>query len=111
MRRGRSTPPGRFEREVARVCALMGYGVQWFVPESGGRDQVYYRDIEMVAGADVVLCVFPEGEHMEGGTAHIVEKAQDARVPVYAYSWNGAEYGRVGEFDPDDIWSRIVPAG
>ena len=111
MRRGRSTAPGQFEREIARVCALMGYGVQWFVPESGGRDQVYFRDIEMVAGADVCLAIFDASEPMTGGTAHIVEKAQDARVPVYAYSWNGEAYERVGEFDPDDIWSRIVPPG
>ena len=111
MRRGRTTAPGRFEREVARVCALMGYDVEWFVPEPGGRDQNYYRDIELVAKADVVIAVFDASEPMEGGTAHVVEKAQDARVPVYAYSWDGATYKRVGEFDPDDVWSLFVPPG
>lgn len=111
MRRGRTTAPGRFEREIARVCALMGYDVKWFVPEPGGRDQNYYRDIEMVAEADVCIAVFTEDEPMEGGTAHVVEKAQDARVPVYAYQWNGQMYQRVGEFDPDDIWSKVVPHG
>ena len=111
MRRGRSTAPGRFEREVARVCALMGYDVRWFVPEPGGRDMNYYRDIEMVGEADVCIAVFDAAEPMEGGTAHVVEKAQDARVPVYAYSWDGLDYKRVGEFDPDDAWARVVPPG
>jgi len=111
MRRGRSTAPGRVEREIARVCSLMGYDVRWFVPEPGGRDMVYHRDIAMVAEADVCIAIFEDGEPMTGGTGHVVEKAQDARVPVYAYSWNGASYLRVGEFDPDDIWGGFVPRG
>ena len=72
----------------------------------------FFRDIEMVSKADLVLCIFHEGQPMEGGTAHVVEKAQDKRVPVYAYtSDDDGRWTRLGEWDPDDAWGSSVPSG
>jgi hypothetical protein len=117
LRHGISTQPSQFDFSVAMSAKLLDWPVRWYIPEPGGRDQVFYRDIEMVRDADVVLAFFANGAVMEGGTAHVVEKAQDARVPVYAYEWE-VEYGgdnghfvRVGEHDPDNTWVRRVPEG
>ena len=92
----------------------MGWGVAWFTPDPGGRERVFFRDIEMVAKADVVICVFPEGDPMGGGTGHVVEKAQDKGVPVYAYTSatdQPQSWTRLGEWDPEDSWAAFVPRG
>lgn len=94
------------------VCSKLGIPVEMFMPEEGGRDQVFFRDIEMVREADLVIAVFSENAPMEGGTAHVVEKAQDRRVPVYAYTDDGeGQWTRLGEWDPDDAWAHRVPRG
>jgi len=114
MRRGINTLPGRVESAIATAAKLMDWPIEWFVPEPGGRDQVFFRDIEMVREADVVLCVFTETDPMAGGTGHVVEKAIDRRVPVYAYTAdieNPRVWHRLGEWDPDDAWASRVPAG
>jgi nucleoside 2-deoxyribosyltransferase len=101
-----------FESTIYLVCAQLSVPVELFKPEPGGRDQVFFRDIEMVREADLVICVFNEGSPMEGGTAHVVEKAQDRRVPVYAYTDDGdGHWSRLGEWDPEDTWAHRVPRG
>jgi nucleoside 2-deoxyribosyltransferase len=92
---------------------MLNIPVEWFRPKPGGRDEVFHRDIEMVSHADVVICVFSEDQPMEGGTAHIVEKAQDRHVPVYAYTFdaNSGHWARLGEWDPDNTWANQVPSG
>lgn len=114
MRRGISTNPGKPEFALASAATIMEWPVEWFQPEPGGRDQVFYRDIEMVSKADVVLCVFDSTAPMEGGTAHVVEKAQDRGVPVYAYTAIAGEewkWVRLGEWDPGEAWAHRVPVG
>ena len=113
LRRGISTPPGRVEFVLALQAKLMDWKVEWYVPQPGGRDRVFYRDIDMVAKADVVLCVFPRNAPMEGGTSHVVEKAQDRGVPVYAYTFDpiNGHWERLGEWDPHDSWAHKVPVG
>jgi len=77
-----------------------------------GRAGVFFRDIEMVSESDLVLALFPESDPMEGGTAHVVEKAQDQRVPVYAYTVDDdLKLHRLGEWDADEAWSHTVPGG
>lgn len=99
-----------FEFAVQLVCTQLSIPVELFIPEPGGRDQVFFRDIEMVREADLVIAVFSENAPMEGGTAHVVEKAQDRRVPVYAYTDDGeGHWTRLGEWDPDDMWAHRVP--
>jgi hypothetical protein len=114
MRRGINTQPGRIEFAIATAAKVMDWEVEWFVPEPGGRDQVFYRDIEMVREADIVLCVFPSHDPMGGGTGHVVEKAVDRGAPVYAYVSDDESpwiWHRLGEWDPLDSWSSRVPVG
>jgi hypothetical protein len=107
MRRGRETEPGPLEDEVAGECRAVGIPIEWRVPAPGGRDEVFFRDLDMVTKADLVLAVFSPDRAMTGGTAHVVEKAIDLRVPAYAFTFNHT-LDRVGEFDPDDTWSRVI---
>jgi len=109
MRRGRETAPGPLEEAVAAECREVGIPIEWRVPAGGGREEVFYRDMDMVTKADLVLAVFSPERAMLGGTAHVVEKAMDIRVPAYAFTYNG-QLERVGEFDPDNVWSALIQA-
>lgn len=63
----------------------------------------------MVAGADLVIAVFPPTKPMEGGTGHVVEKAIDQRVPAYAYTFDDRTgFARVGEYDPENTWGQTL---
>jgi len=114
MRRALSKSIGPVEFSIAAASVIMGWDVEWFEPEPGGRDQNFYRDIEMVSKGDVAICLFPEADMMGGGTGHVVEKAQDRGMPVYAY-WVEDEdprvWHRIGEWDPTDAWASVVPVG
>ena len=83
----RSSRP--FEALVASLAGVLGFRIVDWVPEPGGRAQVFFRDIEMVKDADEVVAFFPEGyfegEHVMSGTAHVVEQAQYQERPVRAY--------------------------
>jgi hypothetical protein len=103
-----------FEFAIHLMCKQLVIPVELRVPEAGGRDQVFHRDIEMVAKSDLVICVFSEADPMGGGTGHVVEKAIDRGVPVYAYTSSDAEpqlWTRLGEWDAGDAWSHRVPVG
>lgn len=109
--------PGPFERDVIKLCELFQVEVETFTPEptpqTPGRGSVFLRDIEMVDKADLVLLFFTPTEAVEGysGTAHMMEKALDAARPVYAYTVSEAgEVHRLGEYDPDDLFSHKVPS-
>ena len=111
LRSARTGQQNQFEMACQIIAMMLNVPVKLFKPEEGGRPAVFYRDIEMVSEADVVLCVFSADNPMEGGTAHVVEKAQDRRVPVYAYTDESGTWTRLGEWDPDDSWATRVPAG
>jgi hypothetical protein len=110
LRGQRSGRSGQFESGLARACRVFQVPVVWYVPEEGGRGRVFDRDIKMVSEADLVICIVdPTGS--PGGTEHIIEKAQDKRVPVYAYTLDNGKLARHGEHDPDNAWSDRVPRG
>ena len=114
LRARRSGPSNnQFEFACHVMARTLDIPVELFVPDAGGRSSTFFRDIKMVSKADVVICVFPGEQPMEGGTAHVVEKAQDDRVPVYAYTYDPdtGHWGRLGEWDPDNAWGERVPAG
>jgi hypothetical protein len=108
LRSSRAGIGNQFESAVHLACTILNIPFVLFKPEPGGRDMVFHRDIEMVSKADLVVCVFAADAPMEGGTAHIVDKAQDQLVPVYSYTYD-ADSGRLhrlGEWDPEDSWGR-----
>lgn len=107
LRRGRETPPGPLEQELAELCRTTGCPIEWHMPAPGGRDEVFFRDVDMITGADLLIAVFSPGKPMEGGTAHLVEKAIDQRVPAYAFTFE-EHLDRVGEYDPDNAWESLV---
>lgn len=75
-----------FEAMVAALGGSMGHTVTEYVPEPGGRSQVFLRDVEMVRDADEVVAFFADGDEMSGGTGHVVDKAIDQQRPVRAYA-------------------------
>lgn len=112
-----SSPPGTFEQDVANLCAILGLRHEWVIPDitdtTRGRASVYLRDITLVDKVDLVLLFFTPSEAHDGysGTAHLLEKALDAARPVYAYTVaDDGAVERVGEYDPDDAFSGVVPA-
>jgi|ERR1051326_2698724 hypothetical protein len=107
LRRGRETEPGPLESELAELARITGCPIEWHMPAPGGRDEVFFRDIDMVTSADLLLAVFSPEKSMEGGTAHLIEKAIDQRVPAYAFTFDNGLH-RVGEYDPDDTWAKFV---
>lgn len=83
-------PRRPFEALVASLAAVMGFTTADYIPESGGRAQVFARDVVMVRDSDEVVAYFPasyyDGEHVMSGTAHVVDKALDQAKPVRAYA-------------------------
>lgn len=109
--------PGPFERDVAALCEVLRMIYQWCQPEpteeTRGRASVFFRDIDMVAKADLVLLFFTPEEASDGysGTAHLMEKALEQDRPVYAYSVDAdGTVARVGEYDPDHLYAELAPA-
>lgn len=74
-----------FEALVGQLGGVLGFTVTEYIPDVGGRAQVFFRDIEMVQHSDEVAAYFPEDHEMTGGTAHVVEKALDQGKTVRAY--------------------------
>jgi hypothetical protein len=109
LRRGLKSMPGLFERTMAAYCTAEEVNYEWVMPDPlGGREATFLRDVEFARRADLVLCFFAD-EHMEGGTEHVVEKAFDAGTPVYSWGYNGKEFMRIGEHDPDNLFGQLVP--
>lgn len=123
LRRGVFTGPNLFEAQVEWLADLLGLKLEWRQPvpvkqvapvqqEVLGREATWDRDVAMCAEADLVLCFFPASQigDMTSGTVALVEKAVGVDVPVYAYALDGtAGVLRVGEHDPNDVWSKRVP--
>ena len=109
--------PGDFEEAVGSVCDIIGLTVEWRSPsptlQLPGRRSVWARDNEMIADADLVVC-FYDVEQIgddESSTVALVDKAMALEVPVYAYALTPDDgIIRVGEHDPKDLWSTMVPA-
>jgi hypothetical protein len=109
LRSGNKSEPGLFEQMIAKLAITLWLDVEWFRPDpAGGRGATFERDLELVRSSDLVLAYFSTTTII-GGTAHVVEKAIDQDVPVYAYGFTGDGYIRVGEHDPDDRWGKSVP--
>lgn len=127
LRRGIFTQPGLFEHQVEEIVDLIGLRLEWRYPDPGGRGKdggvagrrlTWARDVEMIDEADLVLTfVLDEQVGDEtSGTFALVEKAIQLNKPVYSYSL--LTYGpegpvivqRVGEHDPGNVWSELVPS-
>ncbi len=102
LREPRKRDRALFERNLSVIAQNLGYEVEWFAPEEGGRDQTFRRDYALVESADWVECFFHPDSPMGGGTGHVVDAAMARDIPVYA--WTMDERGdleRIGEFEPD----------
>lgn len=117
LRKGAFTEPGHFERDVESLCSILRLDWEWIVPrptdETPGRASVYFRDMEMVEQADLVLLFLAPDDVIMGysGTWHLLEKAFDINRPVYAYSVDErGNVERVGEYDPEHQFADVVPA-
>lgn len=94
---------------MAKAAAMYWLDVEWVRPNpEDGPGATFLRDLELARRADLVLCYF-DSTSMSGGTAHVVEAATDQETPVYAWGFTGSSFERIGENDPNDIWSSSVP--
>ena len=108
VRSGR-TERGEFEELTLRLCAALDIKTSVRFPAEGtGRAGVYDRDIAMVEEADTLIAYFDPAHVMQGGTAHVVEKAIDAEKPVYAYEVDMTGQRWVGGIEPPEDDARIA---
>jgi hypothetical protein len=107
LRRGNKTKPGLFEQVVSMACQeLWWFRVEWVRPDPAlGREATFLRDVELARRADLVLAFF-SSDRMTGGTAHVVDKAQDQGVPVYCWGMRGNTFVRIGELDEYNAWGH-----
>jgi hypothetical protein len=83
--------------------------VEWLTPDpTGGPSATFERDEALVRSADLVLAYFAS-DRPTGGTARVVERAQDVGTPVYAYGLRDGRWARIGEHDPENAWWNAVP--
>lgn len=109
LRRGNKSDPGLFEQVMAKLASMLWMDVEWVRPNpEDGKGATFIRDVDFVTRADVVLCFFDRTE-MTGGTAHVVDTASDRETPVYAWGFDGRQFIRIGEHDPDNAWASSVP--
>lgn len=95
---------------MAKLALTLWMDVEWFRPDlEAGKGATFLRDVELVRSADLVLAYFSTTT-LIGGTAHVVEKAIDLDVPVFAYGLSDGRFIRVGEHDPNGSWQSSVPA-
>lgn len=112
LRRGLGTAPGPLEAAVAEYCEHLDIDYLYYQPKlrvHGGRQAVWYRDTDMIATADLVLCYYLEGQDDDSGTVGLVDKAMGMEVPVYAYGQVDERIIRIGEHDTDDLWGSRIP--
>jgi hypothetical protein len=113
LRRGLYTEPNRFELDVENLCHLVRLTVEWRVPdptdETPGRAATYVRDYDMVESADLVILFLMSDDTGSSGTAHLQDAALQADRPVYVYSVTDVTVTRVGEYDPEHLYSELVP--
>lgn len=79
---------GTVDEIISIYAQRHGYQVRYLPVTKTGRGATFRRDIELVDSADQIIAFFAPDRIMDGGTGHIVEKAQDARKPVEAWSIN-----------------------
>ena len=109
--------PGMFEIDVSGLASILHLDVEWFKPaptdRHPGRAAVYYRDIEMVERADLVLLFLAakDATDSHSGTGHLMDKALDAARPVYTYIvHDDGRVERFGEYDPEHLYANIAPS-
>jgi hypothetical protein len=103
-----SRPPGAFEDQTAVMAITKGLKVEYRRPKPTdahpGRASVYLRDYDMVQDADLVVLFFTPDDAVSGysGTAHLLDKALDAGVPVTAWMvYEDGSVVRIGEVEPE----------
>jgi len=110
LRKGRTTVPGDFETLTQALCLQLHIDFEWCIPDEGGREAVFLRDIEMVTRADAVVAYFDADSVMQGGTGHVVDKAMDIDRPVYAYAPQDGTVKWAGGHEPATTASALARA-
>lgn len=114
LRKGMWTEPNPIEKLIADLAPTLGIDFEWCAPVSPAREGVFLRDVTMIERSDALVVYFHPDHVMEGGTAHLVEKAMDRDTPTWAYTFSdkhGLE--RVGDIDappgtPADVLTRTL---
>jgi hypothetical protein len=82
----RKTKQWGVDQFVSAVCLYQGRDFTVYDNEGPSRGGAFVRDLALLNDADKVIALFAPDRVMEGGTAHIVNKALDERKEVEAYT-------------------------
>jgi hypothetical protein len=82
----RQTKTWGVDQFVQAACEYMGREFTVYKMEGPSRGGAFVRDLALLNDADKVIALFAPDKVMEGGTAHIVNKALDERKEVEAYT-------------------------
>lgn len=82
----RQTKSWGVDQFIQTACVYLGREQIVYSMEGPSRGGAFVRDLVLLNAADKVIAVFAPDRIMEGGTAHIVNKALDERKEVEAYT-------------------------
>jgi hypothetical protein len=82
----RQTKSWGVDQFIQTACEMLGREYTVYPMAGPSRGGAFVRDLVLLNDADKVIAVFDPDKVMEGGTAHIVNKALDERKEVEAYT-------------------------
>lgn len=82
----RQTKAWGVDQFVQAACEYLGREFTVYQVEGPSRGGAFVRDLTLLNDADKVIALFAPDKVMEGGTAHIVNKALDEKKEVEAYT-------------------------
>ena len=110
IRKPKYEPIAPFENLVDHLAQTLNHRVYPMIPIGKGREGVWERDMNMIEAADYVMAFFDERHVMEGGTAHVVEKAIEKEVPTSAYRVDEDGHTWIGGTNEENLEASAILA-
>ena len=89
LRAPKSGPPQHFEELTATLAQSIGIEVEWYQPETGGREGVFDRDWRMVRSATRLIAYIADETPQDAGTHHLIECAMVEEIEAVVYYSDG----------------------
>lgn len=99
----RDTKAWGVDQFVRASCEYLGREFTVYKADGPSRGGAFLRDLNLIRDADRIIALFSPARIMEGGTAHVVNKALDEKKEVEAYTIDDTgELVLVGGHNPRD---------